>query len=302
MSFAALKQKSSLEILTKKLETKSYKSDDERFWQPTQDAKTGLGSAVIRFLPTTDGDDAPWVEVFNHGFKNEETGRWFIEECPSTMGADCPVCAATRPLWNGTEADKKIAKDRGRRRNYISNILVIKDPANPENDGKVFLFKYGKQIFDKIVAMIKPSFEDETPINPMDFWQGCDFKLRIHKNEGGYRSYDKSAFDQPSALYDGDDEKLEALWKSQHKLSEFKSPEKFKSFDDLKKKYDEVVSGVANVATSAANKVLEELGAGVTEAPKFKSAESKAAPETKVLEPKAKVDDDDDWSKLLDDL
>lgn len=302
-SFAELRKKSNLESLVKNIESKKsggYEKDD-RFWNPTQDAKTGLGSAVIRFLPTPPENDAPWAKVSKHAFKNEETGKWFVEECRSTIGESCAVCSALKPLWNGSEADKKIARERKKKTSYIANVLVIKDPANPENDGELKLFKFGKQIYDKIIAQIKPEFEEDTPMNPFDFWEGADFRIRISKNEGGYRTYDKSTFDTPSALFNGDDEKLEELWNKEVDLRTFMNPENIKSDDELKAKYDAFVNGVAQGSTSAANRVLEELG--VDKTPEFKSEKPKSSgkvAESKVEETSS--DEDDDWAALLDDL
>lgn len=304
MNFADLKRKSgesSLENLVKKLETKTYGDADNRFWSPTQDQKTGLGSAVIRFLPTAPENDSPWVKCFKHSFKNEVTGKWFIEECPTTIGNQCPVCTGNQPLWNGSEADKKIAGQRKRKTSYVANVLVIKDPANPENEGQIKLFSFGKQIFDKIIAMIKPEFEDQSPVNVFDFWQGADFRLRINKNEGGYRSYDKSTFDSPSALYGGDDDKLEDLWLKQYDLREFLDPKRFKTEEEIQKKFNDVVNGGAAGASSAANRVLEDLESRVSEAPKFKSEEQKS-PAKSVEIPAASSGDDSDWESLLADI
>lgn len=297
MSFAELKKKSSLESIVKKIEAKTggYGEKDDRYWQPEQDKKTGLGSAVIRFLPTAEGADAPWVKTHKHSFKNEETGKWFVEECPSTIGEPCYVCTQLKPLWSGSEADKKVARDRKRNTSYIANVLVIKDPANPENEGAIKLFKFGKQIYDKIIAVVKPEFEDISPMNPTCFWEGADFRIRITKNEGGYRSYEKSSFDTPSPLFGGDDDKLEELWKKQYNLNEFLDPKNFKSAEDIKTKYDNFVNGTQQGASSAANRVLEELESKVAEAPKFKSEAPKVDSKSDDL-------DDDSWEDLLNDI
>tara|TARA_Y100001963_G_scaffold133817_1_gene193801 strand:- start:4160 stop:5086 length:927 start_codon:yes stop_codon:yes gene_type:complete len=223
----------------------SYK--DDRFWRPELD-KSSNGYAVIRFLPPVDGEDIPWVRVFNHGFQGP--GGWMIENCPTTIGKKCPVCEANGLLWNsGDESDKDIARNRKRRLSYVSNIMVVKDPTNPENEGKVFLYKYGKKIHDKIVGAMQPEFDDETPLNPFDFWKGADFKLKIRK-VAGFVNYDASEFASTSALLDGDDDALEAIWKQQYALQEFVAPDKFKSYDELKTRLD-VVLGNAAVTKSA---------------------------------------------------
>ena len=221
MSFANLKKQSSLGSLTQKLvkEVEKMNSNssggDDRLWKPEMD-KTGNGYAVIRFLPAPDGEDLPWVKMYSHGFQGP--GGWYIENSLTTIGQKDPVSEYNRTLWNsGNDKDKEIVRKQKRKLSYYANIYVVKDPANPANDGNVFLFKFGKKIFDKIMAAMQPEFEDETPINPFDFWQGANFKLKIRKVDG-YWNYDKSEFDSPSALLD-DDDALEALWKTQHSLA-----------------------------------------------------------------------------------
>ena len=177
--------------------------------------------------------------MFSHGFQGK--GGWFIENCPTTIGGKCPVCEANSELWNsGIEDDKTVARDRKRKLSYIANIMVVSDPKNPSNDGKVFLFKFGKKIFDKIMEKLQPEFADETPTNVFDFWKGADFKLKIRK-VAGYVNYDKSEFDVPAPLMGGDDKQLEGVWAKQHKLQEFLKPENFKSYDELSKKLDSVL-------------------------------------------------------------
>jgi hypothetical protein len=144
-------------------------------------------------------------------------------------------------LWNsGIESDKDLARTRKRKLNYISNILVVSDPANPQNEGKIFLYKYGKKIFDKIQEAMQPEFEDEDPINPFDFWGGANFKLKVRK-VAGFINYDKSEFDSASPLLNGDDDELEALWKKQYSLTAFTDPSNFKSYDELKVKLNQVI-------------------------------------------------------------
>ena len=246
-SFANLKRnRSSLDKLTKAIETTTQTSeagskDDTRFWKPTVD-KAGNGMAVFRFLPApaVDGDDAlPWVRVFHHGFQGP--GGWLIDNCLTTLNEKCPVCEHNSTLWNsGIEANKDIARKQKRKLSYIANILMVSDPSNPENEGKVFLFKFGKKIFDKITEAMNPEFADETPVNPFDMWEGANFKLKIRKVEG-YQNYDKSEFAEKSALFGGDDEKLEELWKSEYSLKEFTEKKHFKSYEQLKARLDKAL-------------------------------------------------------------
>jgi len=243
-SFSNLKKsKGSLDKLSKAIENLSEKNsgNDDRFWYPETD-KAGNGSAIIRFLPASavDGEEGlPWVRTFSHGFQGP--GGWLIENCLTTLNEKCPVCENNSVLWNsGLEANKEIVRKRKRKLTYISNILVISDPKNPDNEGKVFLFKFGKKIFDKITEAMNPEFEDETAINPFDFWEGANFKVKIRQVEG-YRNYDRSEFDSPTALYDGNDEKLESLWKKEYSLKEFIQPSQFKSYDKIKERLNAVL-------------------------------------------------------------
>ena len=257
--FSSLKRnRNSFDKLTKAVEsintpTEGSKGDD-RFWQPEVD-KAGNGMAVIRFLPgpAADGDEAlPWVRLFDHGFQGP--GGWYIENSLTTLGQKDPVSEYNSVLWNsGIEANKEIARKQKRRLFYIANIYVVSDPKNPDNEGQVRLYKFGKKIFDKITEAMNPQFEDEKPINPFDFWEGANFKLKIRQVEG-YRNYDKSEFEKPSPLLDGDDAKLEALWKKEHSLKEFLDPKHFKSYDELKAKLDKVLglSGTSTVSKTKA--------------------------------------------------
>lgn len=260
-NLSALKKNSSLGKLARALESTAKNSgskEDERFWQPEVDA-AGNGYAVIRFLdaPAVDGEDAmPWVQVFSHGFQGP--GGWYIENSLTTLGQKDPVSEYNTQLWNsGIEANKEIARKQKRRLTYISNVLVIKDTANPANEGKVFLYKYGKKIFDKIKEKIEPQFEDEKAVNPFSFWEGANFKLKIRKVEG-YRNYDKSEFDTASPLFDGEDDKIEKLWKSEHSLKEFLDAKHFKSYDELKSKLDRVL-GLDGVAAARVKAKAEDL-------------------------------------------
>jgi hypothetical protein len=247
-SFANLKRgRNDFEKLTKAIEASTQSNseagskDDTRFWQPEVD-KAGNGMAVIRFLPApaVDGDDAlPWVRIFSHGFQGP--GGWFIDNCLTTLNDKCPVCEHNNTLWNsGIEANKDIARKQKRKLSYIANILVISDPSNPSNEGQIRLFKFGKKIFDKITEAMNPEFADETPVNPFDLWEGANFKLKI-RNVEGYRNYDKSEFADKSALFDGDDDKLEDLWKKEYGLKEFAEKKQFKSYDQLKSRLDKVL-------------------------------------------------------------
>lgn len=265
-SFANLKRnRSSLDALTKAIEATNSPQgeaggkDDTRFWQPSVD-KSGNGMAVIRFLPApaADGDDAlPWVRVFNHGFQGP--GGWFIDNCLTTTGGKCPVCEHNNTLWNsGIEANKDIARKQKRKLTYMANILVVSDPSNPENEGQVKLYKFGKKIFDKISEAMNPEFADEQAVNPFDLWEGANFKLKI-RNVEGYRNYDKSEFADKSPVMDGDDDKLEALWKKEYSLKEFTDPKNFKPYEQLKARLDKVLGfdgAPVNLKTKAEDVVL----------------------------------------------
>lgn len=235
MSFSDLKKKSTLGSLTSKLVQEVEKmntsggSTDDRLWKPEVD-KAGNGFAVIRFLPAPEGEDLPWAKVYTHAFQG--SGGWFIDDCLTTINQNCPVCEANRELWNtGSKANQEIVRQRKRKLSYYSNIYVVSDKAHPENEGKVFLYKYGKKIFDKITAAMQPEFDDETPINPFDFWAGANFKVKITKKDG-YWNYDKSEFGEQGALFD-DDDAMEAVWKKAYPLAEFVNPEKMKSYEQL---------------------------------------------------------------------
>jgi hypothetical protein len=228
---------------------KSYA--DERLWKPTVD-KAGNGYAVLRFLPAGEGEDLPWVRYWDHGFKGP-TGLWYIENSLTSIGQPDPVGELNSRLWNsGIESDKERARAQKRRLHYVTNVLVVSDPSAPQNEGQVMIYKFGKKIFDKLMDMMNPSFQDETPVNPFDMWEGADFKLKI-RNVDGYRNYDKSEFASPSALMDGDDTKLESVYGKLHSLSEFTDPKNYKSYDELRAKMmrvlgEEEQSGAPTVA------------------------------------------------------
>ena len=243
MSFANLKKQSKLGSLTAKLVKEVEKmnnngaSGDDRLWKLDVD-KSGNGYAVIRFLPAPENEDLPFVKLYSHAFQG--SGGWYIENSLTTLGQKDPVSEYNSQLWNnGTDAGKELARKQKRKLTYISNIYVVKDPANPENEGKTFLFKYGKKIFDKLTAAMQPEFEDEEAIDPFDFWQGANFKLKA-KNVAGYRNYDSSEFAAVSPLLD-DDDAMEAIWKKELSLSEFVAPDQFKTYDALKVRLEYVL-------------------------------------------------------------
>ena len=265
-SFANLKRnRSDIKTLTKAIEATSQPAeagskDDTRFWQPEVD-KAGNGMAVIRFLPApaVDGDDAlPWVRTFSHGFQGP--GGWFIDNCLTTLNEKCPVCEHNNTLWNsGIEANKEIARKQKRKLSYVANILVVSDPTNPSNEGQIRLYKFGKKIFDKITEAMNPEFADETPVNPFDLWEGANFKLKI-RNVEGYRNYDKSEFAAKSALLDGDDAKLEELWKKEYSLKDFTEKKQFKPYDQLKTRLEKVLGFEGTVpATKADTAVVSKF-------------------------------------------
>ena len=277
MSFADLKKQSSLGSLTQKLVKEVEKMNttgggaDERLWKPELD-KTGNGYAVIRFLPSPDGEDIPWAKLYSHAFQGP--GGWYIENSLTTTGGKDPVSDYNRELWNsGNEADKDTVRKQKRKLSYYSNIYVVKDQVNPQNEGKVFLFKYGKKIFDKVMEAMQPEFEDETPINPFDFWQGANFKLKIVKKDG-YWNYDKSEFDAVSPLLE-DDDALEALWKKQYSLAAVTAPDQFKSYDDLKKRLDYVL-GHKQPARRVDEEVFNEDNSRGSFTPSFETRKAEA--------------------------
>ena len=275
MSFADMKKqrKSNLSSLIKESEKISnpntFGDVDERYWRPELD-KSGNGYAIVRFLPAPDGEDLPWARMWNHGFQGP--GGWYIENSLTTLGQKDPVSEYNSKLWNsGIEANKEVARKQKRRLNYTSNVYIIKDPANPQNEGQVRLYRYGKKIFDKINDLMNPEFEDETPVNPFDLWEGANFKMKIRKVEG-FSNYDKSEFDTPSALLDNDD-KMEEIWKTEHSLKEIVSDDKFKPFEELKEKLDRVL-GLGTEYTSKPEEVPFDGGKPYTPPPTPVTAET----------------------------
>lgn len=287
MTLSNLKKGSSLDKLKRAVEQSAggnaKPSADDRIWSPEVD-KAGNGYAVIRFLdtPAVDGEDGlPWIQIWNHGFQGP--GGWYIENSLTTLGKADPVSEYNTVLWNsGIEANKEIARKQKRRLTYVANILVISDPKRPQNEGKVFLYKFGKKIFDKIKEKLEPQFEDEKPLNPFDFWKGANFKVKIRQVEG-YRNYDKSEFEPASALFDGDDSQIEKVWKSEHSLKEFLDAKNFKTYDELKAKLNKVL-GAGGVAAATAKKIDDEQSE--YQAPK-------AAPAKKLTAEEMTLEEDD---------
>ena len=245
MSFASLKKSSFTDLLSKAEnlnKSEQKQGPDERLWKPEVD-KAGNGYAVIRFLPAPDGEDLPWAQVWSHAFQGP--GGWYIENSLTTLGKKDPVSDLNRELWNaGAEGSpqRDQARKQKRKLNYYSNIYVVKDSANPSNEGKVFLYRFGKKIFDKIMESMQPAFEDETPVNPFDFWKGADFKLKITR-VAGFWNYDKSEFAESSTLGDFNDKELEAIWKGEHSLTAFTADDQFKTYEELKYRLDSTLKG-----------------------------------------------------------
>ena len=298
MSFASLKKSSYTDLLSKaeSLNKTEVRGADERLWKPEVD-KAGNGYAVIRFLPAPDGEDLPWAQVWSHAFQGP--GGWYIENSLTTLGKKDPVSDLNRTLWNsGNDADKETARKQKRKLSYYSNIYVISDPANPENEGRVFLYKFGKKIFDKLTEAMQPAFADETPINPFDFWKGADFKVKIRKVEG-YWNYDKSEFAEPSTLKGFDDSELELIWKQQYSLTDFTAPDKFKTFEELETRLQTVLSATqptrkidAELEDESEGKYREVRGAteiAASAAPSFKSASAPVEEEDDALSYFAKL-------------
>lgn len=272
--------------------TQQGPQEDTRFWKPTVD-KSNNGYAVIRFLPAPKNEDVPFIRIWDHGFKG--LGGWYIEKSLTTLGQKDPVSEYNSQLWaTGVEANKKKVREQKRRLSFISNIYVVKDPGNPANEGKVFLYQYGKKIFDKLNAAVNPEFEDEQSINPFDMWEGANFKLKIRDVEG-YRNYDSSSFEQPGPLSEDDDE-LERVWNSEHGLQEFLDPKNFKTYEELKAKLNRVLNldGSASSFTSSA----EQAGAfeeeeRIAAPPKAKVAQAKPVPQN-LKQAMGEYEDEDD--------
>ena len=293
MSFADLKKKSGsfdkLQAELEKVNNPVQSFADDRFWKPELD-KSGNGFAVIRFLPQPTGEDLPWVRIWSHAFKGP--GGWYIENSLTTLNKKDPVSEYNTELWNsGLESDKETARKQKRILKYYSNIYVVSDPKHPENEGKIFLFRFGKKIFDKLTEAMSPQFEDETALNPFDFWAGANFKLKVRKVDG-FWNYDKSEFESTSQLLDGDDSQLEGVYGKLHSLTDFQKEENFKDYDELKGKLNRVLTG------SGVQGTVEKF----TPKPKTETVEPVTAPASN----EAEVTNEDDetlsyFAKLADD-
>ena len=315
--FSKLKKQSNLGSLTSKLVKEVEKLNsgsgnaDDRLWKPVM-GKDGVGSAVIRFLPAPGDEEIPWVKMWHHGFKGP--GGWYIENSLTTIGQADPLAEYNRERWQegeGSEGQKFVRNQSKRKLSYYSNIYVIKDPANPDNEGKVFLFKYGKKIFDKILNAMQPEFDDEKPINPFDLWEGANFRLKIRKVEG-YWNYDKSEFDSPEPLLD-DDDALEAVWKKEYSLAAITAPDQFKSYEDLKKRRDYVL-GLNKPAQRSSVEEEEEYDSYASKSSKAKSEEdvlkelessykkSKPVSKSPFIKKEEEEEDDNDYMKKFEDL
>jgi hypothetical protein len=305
-NFSSLRsaRKSLLSKLAEEVKKEQAKTGgaDERFWKLTVDQKTKIGYARIRFLPAPSGEEIPWVRLFSHAFTGPG-GSWFIENCPTTLSRKCPVCADNTKLWNsGVDAEKDVVRKRKRKLQFISNILVLEDSSHPENNGKVFLFKYGAKIHAKIMELIEPEFPDQAPANPFDLWEGCDFKLKS-QNVAGYQNYDKSSFEAPSELFAGDDDKKEEVWKAEKPLAEFVAENQFKNYEELAERFTKVMTGEDDAPRTAAEAVkqsqpsLEEAQEAADEVEKKERklpARGKPAPKKEKETPAPAADSDDD--------
>jgi hypothetical protein len=285
MSLQSLKKQNSLDALLGAAEKENAPQEkksyvDDRLWKPVMD-KSGNGYAVIRFLPAPKEESLPWAKVWNHAFQGP-TGQWYIENSLTTLSQNDPVSEMNSAYWNsGVESDKEIARRQKRKLQYFANIYVVSDPANPQNEGKVFLYRFGKKIFDKCMEAMQPAFQDETPVNPFDFWEGANFKLKIRKVDG-YWNYDKSEFSSAEALFDNDD-KLEEVWGTQYSLEEFTSASNFKSYDELKTRLETVLAGKTTVGNVTSSYVVEDAPTATV------SVDTKEEPA-----PTVSVSDDDD--------
>ena len=298
MSFADLKKQSRAGSLTEKLIKQVEKLNsgeggaDDRFWKPEVD-KAGNGYAVIRFLPAPEGCELPWAQVWSHAFQGP--GGWYIENSLTTLGQKDPVSEHNRVLWNsGSDRDKEIARKQKRKLSYYANIYVVSDPAHPENEGRVFLYKFGKKIYDKITEAMQPQFADEEAVNPFDFWTGANFKLKIRKVEG-YWNYDKSEFDKPSPLLD-DDDKLERIYKGLNDLNEFSAASNFKSYEELKKRLDYVLGAKAPARQDP--ETVEEDEQWEAER-RGESAPKRSTPSFEIARPAVQEEDDEDADDAL---
>ena len=296
MSFAALKRnRTDLQSLVQQAqagtgENTQRQSEDTRFWVPTRD-KAGNGYAVIRFLPGDAEAPTPWVRYWDHFFKGP-TGQWYVEKSLTSIGQQDPLAESNSRLWNedGSDEAKRTVRERKRNLRYVANVLIISDPSNPENEGQVKLYRFGKKIFDKIMDSMQPQFPDEAPVNPFDMWEGADFTLKIRKVEG-YPNYDASSFKGKSELFAGDDEAKEKVYNQQHDMSEWTDPKSYKTYDELKARLA-VVLGESGSAT--ARKVVEELDDEIPDFPSSPAPTTTAAPAPTMTTAESSMDDEDD--------
>lgn len=299
-TFSALKKSRSGEFdkLNEKLQkmNSSGPRGDDRYWKLDVD-KAGNGYAIIRFLPAPAGEDMPFQRLWDHGFQGP--GGWYIENSLTTIGQDDPVSEYNSKLWNtGTEENKDIVRKQKRRLNYHANIYVVKDSANPSNEGKVFLYKFGKKIFDKLNDAMNPEYEDETAINPFDFWSGADFKLKA-RNVEGWRNYDKSEFSEPAPITKPDgtemtDEEKEEVWNQEYSIQEIVDPKNFKSYDELKAKLYKVLG--LDGGDPAPTKTAEDDEGEMSFTPTFKEQSAPKMDETSSSSDEGDADEDDDIS------
>ena len=296
MSFAALKRnRTDLQSLVQQAqagtgENTQRQSEDTRFWVPTRD-KAGNGYAVIRFLPGDAEAPTPWVRYWDHFFKGP-TGQWYVEKSLTSIGQQDPLAESNSRLWNedGSDEAKRTVRERKRNLRYVANVLIISDPSNPENEGQVKLYRFGKKIFDKIMDSMQPQFPDEAPVNPFDMWEGADFTLKIRKVEG-YPNYDASSFKGQSELFAGDDEAKEKVYNQQHDMSEWTDPKSYKTYDELKARLA-VVLGESGSMT--ARKVVEELDDEIPDFPSASAPTATAAPAPTMTTAESSMDDEDD--------
>lgn len=273
---------------------------DPRYWEPTLD-KTGAGFAVIRFLPAPGEEVVPYIRQFSYGFKGPKSGKWYVEVSPQTIGLPCPVQEYWSELWNADR--KEEAKRFSRKTSYVSNIQVVTDPSNPENEGKVFLYRYGAKIMEKVEMKMKPQFAGDTPVNPFDMWAGCNLELRIitkdksAANPRGFRNYDNSVWQAPSEVGGSDDER-EAIWKQEHSIAEMIAPDKFESYDSLKAKFNVVMSlgtDTPDMGQSApAAQPSQQIDPAATRKPTTAAAEPEATETPWVPDEAASIDMEED--------
>jgi hypothetical protein len=281
-NFSSLRARTNtLDRLNEEIKKQQKAQADERFWKLSVDTKTKLGYARIRFLDAPKGEDVPWVRTYNHGFK--QGGSWFIDNCPTTIARDCPVCKANQKLWNsGIETDKEIVRQRKRKMSFISNILVLEDATHPENVGKVFLFRYGQKIYDKIEEQVRPKFPDAEPMNPFDLWHGADFKLKSIE-VSKFQNYDKSEFadSAPVKYGQGTDEDLEKLWEQEYPLQAFLLPDQYKAYGELEARFLKITVGGSPDAPTTAAEAIEREQPTVAEVQSLASAVDAEAPKAR---------------------